>query len=96
MCIFAPNKHLQLLLRRPVRRTHTLKNSTRPFLLFCVCGSGSEIALLPGSHVQEEKKEPGTQCLCMLSSPRISGILEISEKSVRLFTGIIHVSVLSS
>ena len=28
--------------------------------------------------------------------PRISGNLEISEKSVRLFTGIIHVSVLSS
>ena len=31
-----------------------------------------------------EKKEPGTHCLRMLSSPRISGNLEISVKSAPL------------
>ena len=43
-------------------------------------GVGHALASFPGSHVWAEKKEPGTHCLCMLSSPRISGNLEISVK----------------
>ena len=39
------------------------------------------IASFPGSRAWAEKKEPGTHCLRMLSSPRISGNLEISRKT---------------
>ena len=42
------------------------------------------LASFPGSSVWAEKKEPGTHCLTMLSSPRISGNLEIAVKSVPL------------
>ena len=45
--------------------------------------------------MREEKKEPGTHCLCKLSSPGFLGIWKFL-KSLRLSTGIIHVSVLSS
>ena len=38
------------------------------------------LASFPGSHEWAEKKEPGTHCLRMLSSPRILGNLEISVK----------------
>ena len=37
------------------------------------CGFGHELASFPGSRAWTEKTEPGTHCLCMLSSPRISG-----------------------
>ena len=43
-----------------------------------------DIALFPGSNVWAEKKEPSTHCLHMLSSPWISGNLEISVKSAPL------------
>ena len=42
------------------------------------------IASFPGSSAWAERKEPGTHCLRMLSSPRISGNLEISVKSAPL------------
>ena len=38
------------------------------------------LASFPGSSAWAGKKEPGTHCLRMLSSPRISGNLEISRK----------------
>ena len=38
----------------------------------------------PGSSAWAEKKEPGTHCLRMLSSLRITGNLEISVKSAPL------------
>ena len=50
------------------------------------CGNCTELlryiglASFPGSRAWAEKKEPGTHCLRMLSSPRISGYLEISVK----------------
>ena len=43
----------------------------------CLC---VQIASFPGSSAWAEKKEPGTHCLRMLSSPRISGNLEIFRK----------------
>ena len=42
------------------------------------------LASFPGSSAWVERKEPGTHCLRMLSSPRISGNLEISVKSAPL------------
>ena len=42
------------------------------------------LASFPGSSAWAERKEPGTHCLRMLSSPRISGNLEISVKSAPL------------
>ena len=45
---------------------------------------GSVVASFPGSSAWAEKKEPGTHCLRMLSSPRIFGNLEISIKSAPL------------
>ena len=45
---------------------------------------GSVVASFSGCSAWAEKKEPGTHCLCMLSSPRISGNLEISVKSAPL------------
>ena len=39
-----------------------------------------EIASFPGSSPWVDEKEPGTHCLRMLSSPRISGNLEIFRK----------------
>ena len=42
------------------------------------------LASFPGSSAWAEKKEPGTHGLRMLSSPRISGNLEISVKSAPL------------
>ena len=36
--------------------------------------AGSVVASFPGSHVRAEEKQPGTHCLCMLSSSRISGL----------------------
>ena len=51
-------------------------------VLFRVAWSG--IASFPGSCAWAEKKEPGTHCLRMLSSPRISGNLEISVKCAPL------------
>ena len=42
------------------------------------------LAPFPGSSAWAERKEPGTHCLRMLSSPRISGNLEISVKSAPL------------
>ena len=42
------------------------------------------VASFPGSSAWAERKEPGTHCLRMLSSPRISGNLEISVKSAPL------------
>ena len=42
------------------------------------------IASFPGSSAWAERKEPVTHCLLMLSSPRISGNLEISVKSAPL------------
>ena len=39
------------------------------------------VVSFPGSRVWAEKKEPGTHCLRMLSFPRISGNLEISQKT---------------
>ena len=42
------------------------------------------VASFPGSSAWAERKEPGTHCLRMLSSPRISGNLEISVKSALL------------
>ena len=47
-------------------------------------GSGFKIASFPGSRAWAEKKEPGTHCLRMLSSPRNSGYLETSVKSAPL------------
>ena len=41
------------------------------------------LASFPGSSAWTERKEPGTHCLRMLSSPRISENLEISVKSAR-------------
>ena len=38
------------------------------------------LASFPGSSAWAEEKEPGTHCLRMLSSPRISGNLEIFRK----------------
>ena len=56
----------------------------------CVCNSmqclhvssvtGGALASFPGSSAWAEKKEPGTHCLRMFSSPRISGNLEIFRK----------------
>ena len=43
-----------------------------------------DLASFPGSHAWAEKKQPGTHCLRMLSSPRISGNLEIFVKSAPL------------
>ena len=48
------------------------------------CLVGICLASFPGSSVWAERKEPGTHCLRMLSSPRISGNLEISVKSAPL------------
>ena len=50
--------------------------------------ASAAITLFPGSCAWAEKKEPGTHCLYMLSSPRICGYLEISRKtcSVTLIT----------
>ena len=42
------------------------------------------VASSPGSSAWVEKQEPGTHCLRMLSSPRISGGLDISVKSASL------------
>ena len=42
------------------------------------------LASFPGSSAWAEEKEPGTHCLRMLSSPRISGNLEIFIKSAPL------------
>ena len=42
------------------------------------------LASFPGSSAWAERKEPGTHCLRMLSSPRISGNLEFSVKSAPL------------
>ena len=42
------------------------------------------VASSPGSSAWAEKQEPGTHCLRMLSSPRISGGLDISVKSASL------------
>ena len=39
-----------------------------------------ELASFPGSSAWVDEKEPGTHCLRMLSSPRISGNLEIFRK----------------
>ena len=38
------------------------------------------LASFPGSSALAERKEPGTDCLHMLSFPRISGNLEIFRK----------------
>ena len=46
--------------------------------------TGAEVASFPGSSAWAERKEPGTHCVRMLSSPRISGNLEISVKSAPL------------
>ena len=46
-----------------------------------VIWAGCHLASFPGSSAWAEKKEPGTHCLRMLSSPRTSGNLEISVKS---------------
>ena len=46
--------------------------------------AGFGLASFPGSSAWAERKEPGTHCLRMLSSPRISGNLEISVKSAPL------------
>ena len=42
--------------------------------------SENEVASFPGSSAWAEKKETGTHCLRMLSSPRISGNSEIFRK----------------
>ena len=42
---------------------------------------GLLLASFPGSSAWAERKEPGTHCLRMLSSPRISGNLEIFRKN---------------
>ena len=42
--------------------------------------SAHTLASFPGSSAWAERKEPGTHCLRMLSSPRISGNLEIFRK----------------
>ena len=42
------------------------------------------LASFPGSSAWVEKKEPGTHCLRMLSSLRMTGNLEISIKSAPL------------
>ena len=46
-----------------------------------VIWAGCHLTSFPGSSAWAEKKEPGTHCLRMLSSPRTSGNLEISVKS---------------
>ena len=43
-----------------------------------------DLAHFPGSSAWAEKKDPFAHCLRMLSSPRISGNLEISVKSAPL------------
>ena len=40
----------------------------------------THLASFPGSSAWAERKEPGTHCLRMLSSPRISGNLEFFRK----------------
>ena len=49
-----------------------------------VARTSAMLASFPGSSAWAERKEPGTHCLRMLSSPRISGNLEISVKSAPL------------
>ena len=49
--------------------------------IFCLMEHERLLTSFPGSCTWAEK-ELGTHCLCILSSPRISGYLEITLKSV--------------
>ena len=48
----------------------------------------ARLASFPGSSAWVDEKEPGTHCLRMLSSPRISGNLEIFRKILLRYTNL--------
>ena len=60
--------------------TWLIEDSIEHFVPALWCPIWLQLALFPGSSAWAEKKEPGTHCLRMLSSPRISGNLEIFRK----------------
>ena len=54
------------------------------FMWYSTARLGSPLASFPGSCAWAEKKEPGTHCLRLLSSPRISGNLGNFRKTCPL------------